>query len=535
MIPFLAIFWLVRAVRALLFWIFLWQLKEYHIGRVRAHLDTWQGRRIFWNPLYGGKLALFFLAFFLPTFTLFLALFLYGAEAVGAAAAWARRRLLKPAFTAKTVLLLSAGLIALLAFLGFVLALQRDFALKAILLFDLLAPFLFSGLVLLLQPLAAWGRARILARAREKRMTLKNLKVVGITGSYGKTTTKEFLAAILSSKFRVAKTAEHQNSEIGIANAILELSPEHEVFVAEMGAYNKMGIALVCRMALPHIAILTGANEQHLATFGSQENLMAAEGGEELVAVLPQAAPVILNKDSRQLREAWEERAKNYDRKYVWCSAAGEAALWTDSVETTKDHIFFRAHSRTGETAEFSLSIPGASNAENLLLAVAAARELGMSLEEIANAAREIPPEAGPMRIHKKRGGGYFADATYSANPDGVRAGLAYLKVWRGKKALVLPSLIELGSASSRIHKELGRAIGEVCDLAILTTRDKLTELREGANEAGMEEDCLVFLNETEAILEKLQFFTEPEDIVLLEGGKDSGVQRRLLGALRSD
>ena len=123
-------------------------------------------------------------------------------------------------------------------------------------------------------PSALW-RKNLINKAKQKRLKFKNLLVIGITGSYGKTSTKEFLATILSEKYKVLKTKEHQNSEVGVSQCILnDLKPEHEIFVCEMAAYNRGGIKLLCDIVKPKIGILTGINEQHMATFGSQENII---------------------------------------------------------------------------------------------------------------------------------------------------------------------------------------------------------------------------------------------------------------------
>ncbi|GAI48689.1 unnamed protein product, partial [marine sediment metagenome] len=148
----------------------------------------------------------------------------------------------------------------------------------------------------------------------------KNLLVVGITGSYGKTSTKEFLATVLSKRFNVLKTKEHQNSEIGISRCILnELKPEHKVFIVEMGAYGKGGIKLLCDIAKPKIGILTGMNEQHLALFGSQENIIKTKY--ELIENLPSDGMAIFNGNNKYCSELYGKtnislkKITNYD---IW-------------------------------------------------------------------------------------------------------------------------------------------------------------------------------------------------------------------------
>ena len=169
-----------------------------------------------------------------------------------------------------------------------------------LLIFDILTPAIISAIVLIFQPISVFEKYRLIKKAKNKRKKFSNLLVIGITGSYGKTSTKEFLYTILVEKFgkdKVLKTKEHQNSEVGISNCILkELNETYEIFIVEMGAYNIGGIKLLCNIAQPKIGILTGINEQHMATFGSQENIIKAKF--ELINSLPEDGLAILNWDN---------------------------------------------------------------------------------------------------------------------------------------------------------------------------------------------------------------------------------------------
>ena len=301
-----------------------------------------------------------------------------------------------------------------------------------------------------------------------------------MTGSYGKTSTKEFLATILSEKFRVLKTKEHQNSEIGIAQCILdELSFQHEIFIVEMGAYNKGGIKLLCDIIQPKIGVLTGINEQHMATFGSQENIIKTKY--ELIESLPHDGMAFFNAQNKYCLELY---GKTIIKKRLY----GQDAVSPD--------------------------------AENLVGAKAVAKELGMSDEEIAKGCANIKPWP---QIQKGINGINIIDATYSANPNGVMADLEYLTLRfpQGKKIIVMPCLIELGKASKEVHQRIGKKIGEVCDLAIITTKDRFSEIQAGAPNA-------VFIENPKEIVEKIKTFCGPGDVVLLE----SRVPGRLVNLL---
>lgn len=377
---------------------------------------------------------------------------------------------------------------------------------------DLATPIIVSAIVLIFQPFAMLGKRHIIAKAKQKRANLKNLKVVGITGSYGKTSTKEFLFTILQEKFRVLKTPEHRNSEIGISQTILnDLKEDHQIFICEMGAYNKGGVKLLAEIAQPQIAILTGANEQHLALFGSMENLLSAEGGGELVETLPENGTVIINGYSEKLKTQIPRLRQTYSgqvklKKFI---VAGED-MRAANVRVEKENIYFEV-----DGVQFQVSVCGGHNVQNLSVAIAAARELGMGLKEIAEACEKITQDMGAMKLRKGINGLNIINATYSANPDGVIAALEYLKLWEGKKVIVMPCLIELGMASEQVHKKIGQKIGEVCDLAIIVTKDKFQAIKEGMAQGKAE---VVYSENPQAIFEKVRPFTVSDNVLLLEG-----------------
>ena len=426
----ISLLWLIIFTKKLFFWVYLWQLKEYHVSRFIDHFQTHKGKKLILNYLLSVKILILLGMIFA-----------------------ARRGLTDIKFS--------------LFFWEFKLT---KFT-ATLLLLDILTPIGFSFLVLAFQPLAVFLRNKILKQAKSRRHYFANLLVIGITGSYGKTSTKEFLYDILSEKFKVLKTKEHQNSEVGIAECILdELMPEHQIFICEMGAYNRGGIKLLCDIAKPKIGILTGINEQHMATFGSQENIIKTKY--ELIESLPQDGMAFFNAKNKHCLDLYEKTA-------------------------IKKHLYGQDAKIFGE--------------ENLLGAMAVARELGMSEEEIVRAVQKI--ENKLPGIQKKAGvnGLIIFDATFSANPDSAIGHLEYLKSLPGKKVIVMPCLIELGKVSKEVHQRIGQKITEVCDLAIITTKDRFKEIKETAGEKA------IFMENPQEIFEKIKSFCLPGDIILLE------------------
>ena len=440
---FIAIIWFLLFAKALFFWLWLWQLKEYHFGRFKAHFETQKIKKII-SSFYRLKL---------------------------------------PKFTKKIIIISFSGMLMEILILLCLFPLNRGKFYFFLLLFLILSPLISSLLLFLFQIPTDIFKNITLKRAQRKIAKFsalggKNFLVIGITGSYGKTSTKEFLATLLSKKFRVLKTREHVNAEIGIAQTILrELTRDCEILIAEIGAYERGKIKQVCQILQPKIGILTGINEQHLSTFGSPENIIKAKF--ELIESLPEEGLALFNGNNRYCRELFQKT--KIPKKIVY----------------SQDYNFILKKNNL-----FPWDI------ENLSLAVAVAEFLGVERAKIEEAFNEIE---SPIKIKRGISGLNIIDATYSANPDGIMAHLEYLKSFPGKKIIVMPCLIELGRASKEIHKKIGKKISEVCDLAIIITKDRFKEIKEGAGEKA------VFLENPKEIFEKIKSFSKEGDILLLE------------------
>ena len=470
---FSAILWFLILTKTLFFWVWLWQLKEYHLGRFRAHFETQKTKKLI-SSFYRVK---------------------------------------SPKITKKTGIILFFGILLEILMVFYLFAFQEKEFYLSLLILLILSPLIFSLLVLLFQIPTAVLRRRILKKAQQKREKFKDLLIIGITGSYGKTSTKEFLAEILSKKYNVLKTKKHINAEIGIAQTILnELKEKHQIFIAEIGAYERGKIKEVCKILEPKIGILTGISEQHMSTFGSQENIIKAKF--ELIGSLPQNGLAIFNGNNKYCRELYQKT--KIPKKIVyphttfkerWCGVY-PSMLPGDVAKLTGKNLF-------------------PWDIENLAMATIVAEYLGVSKEEIENTLTELE---SPVKIKKGINGSVIIDSTYSANPKSVISHLNYLKKREGKKVLIMPCLIELGSASEEIHQKIGEEIGKICDLAVITTKDYFKELKESAQKSGMPSENILLVEKSKQIFEKISNFIRPGDIILLE----SRVPKELLKELSS-
>lgn len=515
-------FWFIRNVKYVLFWIYLWQLKQYHKRRFLDHFRTEKGKKLLLHPFQIFKgIILFFsilgILFFSGSYLLFLPLILfliYFVETLLYFKALFAKRAKNPDFTKKTTFLFAVNILIAILFFVLLLIFIKNIFWSAFLLlvFDILLPLIVSIIVIIFQPLADHYRLSLQKKAKEKISARggpasggKKLTIIAITGSYGKTSTKEYLTTILSSKFKVLATREHQNTEVAIPRAILnDLKPEHEIFIAELGAYDKGTIKRICDFLQPEIGIVTGVNEQHLALFGSMENLLSAEGGKELLACLPKDGLLLVNGENEYCRDLYNS-AKIKKIMYSFENVR--------NINIEKDFISFDILN-----ISFKVDAYGKHNILNLLAAIFLAKKLGIDLKEIAKASEKITTKHSSFKVIKNSDGLNIINSTYSANPDGVIADLEYLKIYTGRKTIIMPCLIELGKASKEVHQRIGKKIAEVCDLAIITSKECFDAVKEGALKNGMKESSIELLGDANLVLGKIKSFCKPRDTILLEG-----------------
>lgn len=357
----------------------------------------------------------------------------------------------RPPMTPKSVLLIFLSTIFLSfiilnypLFYGFLIADVVTFPLMVVLVAMLIIPTRIYHTV-------------IIEMARNKLKKHNNLLVIGITGSYGKTSVKEYLSTILAAKYRVLKTEASKNSPIGIAEVVMKrLRPDHEIFVVEMGAYKKGEIAEMARLVKPQIGIITAINPQHQDLFGSIENTVTAKY--ELIEGLTGKKIAIFNGDDTRVMQmaAWAKRDK-VDVSYWSKKDAKNVRADFNGVE----FIFKFNHIKT--------SVLGEHQVMNISLALSGAVSCGMSLKDAANAASNIKPAKGVMQKIIGANGSVFIDDTFNNNPDAAKAAILFLKKAKGRKILVFQPMIELGKYARTAHQEVGKLAQDVCDEIILT------------------------------------------------------------------
>ncbi len=329
--------------------------------------------------------------------------------------------------------------------------------------FFLLAPLWLVAGNIIMQPVENALRRLYLRRAAQT-LELINPKIIGITGSYGKTTTKSFLRDILSSRFRVYATPKSYNTLMGISLAInRDLADDYrtEYFISEMGAYVEGEIDRICRLTPPDIAIVTEVGPQHLERFGSLENICKAKY--EIVKNLPADGAAVLNWDNPYVRSM---AARGHPSTILTVSREldVEAALarkitWlaTDIQETLEGLSFTARNLKTAEFASIETSVVGEHNVTNLLLCIAAACHEGIPLRDIAMRIRRLQPAESRLVLERTAAGITIINDAYSANPLGVVSALKVLGMHKtGARLLITPGMVELGELQESENHKLG-------------------------------------------------------------------------------
>ncbi|MBI5755115.1 hypothetical protein HZA41_02770 [Candidatus Peregrinibacteria bacterium] len=511
------------------------QRKEYRFDRLRDFFKTREGQRFLFCPtffMYGALILLFSLLSLYPGIfsSFFVTLIFYILTALTVFIRIFRRTLPHPHGTYKALALFflvfgsEAYLFAPLAFSFNVFFIKSFRVLSSTIgiflplpfFINLLLPFIFIFWLILLQIATFIVKGFIFRAARRKIQSFPRLIVIGITGSFGKSTTKHFLASILSKQYKVLKTEGNVNSEIGVAKTILKnLKPEHEIFIVEMGAYRIGEIAAICRMVQPKIGILTAVSPQHLALFGSLDNIQQAKY--ELIKALPADGLAIFNGDNALCHELFAKTPIPKTLYAVKPENFRGASFFATDIENEYDSSTFTLHAEN-ESREFTLPVPGAHNISNYLAAVAVADFLGMTLSQIRNASGDIRLPSKILSILPGIHGATVIDDTYSANPDGVLSALEYLAEYgKRRKILVMRSMIELGEKTEEAHRKVGEVAGKILDLAIFTTPDGFEAFRQGAVSAGMRPENILQINAPKEIMGKVLKYVSEDDVILLE------------------
>src|SRR5215211_3324527 len=339
-----------------------------------------------------------------------------------------------------------------------------------------------------------------------------DLRVIGITGSVGKSTTKELVAEVLGTRYRTLKSPGNLNNEIGLPLTMLRLSSGYQRAVFEMGFYVPGEIAFLCDIALPQVGIVTNIGTVHAERAGSQEAI--ARGKAELVQALPPAPDgvAILNFDDPWVRKM-EERTK---ARVFFYGLSPEATLWADNVVGLGlEGIRFRLHYR-GETLHVKIPLIGRHSVHTALRAAAVGLAEGMNWQEILEGLSQGHTQLRLAAVRSQTGA-LLLDDTYNASPESMLAALNLLDELEGRKVAVLGDMLELGPYERGGHEMVGLRAAQVVNV-LLTLGERAHMIAEAARRAGMKKSLVIEFTEFEPLMDWLRVNLTKDDSVLIKG-----------------
>ncbi len=350
-------------------------------------------------------------------------------------------------------------------------------------------------------------------KAVNKLNNMKNMKVIGITGSYGKTSSKNIINDILNVKFNSFPTPKNYNTPNGLMITINNyLDKFNDYFIAEMGACRVGEIKELCDLVHPTYGVLTKIGTAHLETFLSQKNIQKTKF--ELIESLPSDGVAILNGDDElQL----DYKLKN-NVKILWIGIDNKNVdVYAEDIHlTNKGTIFTCVFKGDSNKYKFETKLLGKANVYNILSGIALGKELGISIDQLIYAVKKVEPVEHRLEL-KLVNGIYIIDDAYNSNPIGSKMALDVLSMMKGKKIVVTPGMIELGSLQNRLNKEFGQYMVGKTDEVILIGKKATQYIYDGLKESGFDMKNVHVLNDVKDAFELIKKLRENSTYVLLE------------------
>ncbi len=373
-----------------------------------------------------------------------------------------------------------------------------------------LAPFSILLANLINKPIEKGVNRHYLNDAKRMLRACPELDVIGITGSYGKTSVKFYLYTILRAWTDTLVTPESYNTPMGVVKTVRgSLSAIHKIFLCEMGAKWVGDIKELCDIVHPRHGIITSLGEQHLESFGSKENIIKTKY--ELSDALPENGRLYINLDNEVIRNNLPKR------KYISYGTTEDCDYYAYNIEFSSSGTSFVVRAPSGETESFDTKLIGGHNVVNITGAIAAANGFGMPLSEMRRYVRRI--EAVPHRMQiVNKGEVTIIDDAFNSNPAGCRAALSTLKQMDGVRILVTPGMVELGADEEKLNCEFGEYAAECCDKIVLIGEKQTSAIRNGIMKKGFsKENLFVFEEFSEAMRTLYGMKTDKKKIILLE------------------
>ncbi|MCL2010275.1 MAG: UDP-N-acetylmuramoyl-tripeptide--D-alanyl-D-alanine ligase [Synergistaceae bacterium] len=351
---------------------------------------------------------------------------------------------------------------------------------------------------------------------------MPRLIVIGITGSYGKTSTKFFLQKLLSYKYNTLMTPESFNTPMGVVKTVrTQLRPVHDVFVCEMGAKNTGDIKELCDIARPRHGVITAVGPQHLETFKTIENVEKTKFElADAVMDAPSGGMVFLNYDYEIIRNRARGNLVKDHKKVTSYSASGQESDYAaKDISVSSAGSSFCVTFPDGEERRFETKLIGKHNVQNIAAAIAVADYLGVDRDDVVLGVRRL--ETVPHRLQLIRKNSIIIiDDAYNSNPGGASAALETLGMFEGVKIMVTPGMVEMGEAQDEANRRFGAEAAGVCDFVFLMGKHQTGSILKGLRDASFPEEKVKVaetLEQAFEAIEKIDAGAKKQKIVLLE------------------
>jgi len=367
----------------------------------------------------------------------------------------------------------------------------------------------------LLLPLEEIIKLFFILKAKIKLKKHKNLIKIGITGSFGKTSTKYILNTILSQKYKVCMSPNSYNTPMGLTKVVNEyLKNEHEVLIAEMGAKKRGEIAFLCKLIKPQHGILTGIGNQHLKTFGSALNIKKTKY--ELIENLNKEGVAIFNGNNDIVKSLYEN--SSFIKKYYTALNDENAFISANNIKVNENGSSFNIVIKNEISFFVKTVLLGVHNIENILLSVALSYKLGLTKEQIKLGIEKIKSVPHRLELVKAQNGVIILDDSFNASVEGSSRALDVLKLFENRRKIVMtPGLIELGEKEYEENVLFGERIAKVADICILVNLVNKKLLKEGLLKAGFLEQNIIECDSLKEAKEKLTTLLNKDDVLLIE------------------
>lgn len=348
--------------------------------------------------------------------------------------------------------------------------------------------------------------------AKRKLKDMPELVIIGVTGSFGKTSVKYYLQTLLQNRFNVLVTPGNFNTTLGVTRTIREyLKPTHEVFICEMGARRVGDIMEICDLVHPDHGIITSIGPQHLDTFNNIENIIKTKY--ELADAVPEKGMLFLNGDN----EFIQRKASDYPNRIMYFSEHEGQGYYAKDVSVSRYGTDFTVVTPKGETERYQMKLIGMHNVINVVGAIAVANSMGIALKDLIVPVRRIQPVEHRMQM-KEHGNVTIIDDAYNSNPIGSKAAVETLAMFDGIRILITPGMVELGDKEEEYNFNFGTYAAGCCDYILLVGKKRAVPIRNGVLSKGFpEKKCLVYDKLEDALAYAYTIKGEGHRYILLE------------------